>query len=370
MRNAAADAGALKWCASSRRRFSPPRSPSSRPPPRNRRWASAAGVKNDVRLRKQGSPLPPRPVALKQRIALGDGVQTGAKSQLQVLLLDQSTFSVGANARLTIDRFVYDPNRGRQLGASLIKGAFRSCRASPIAANSAQIRTPVASIGIRGTSFDTVLGETAILIGLNEPALKGVGADPETASLIILHGPGAKTQGNTLPGVIDVTAGGKTVTIDRPQFAVFVPGPGKAPIGPFRMSKAGLMQVQALIFPSIADRLGIRGPADNLGGDPDGVYYPPERPGPDYPATGPYPPGAYPPAGILPRTAPGLDNTPPASGPPPLILVPPPPREPRAAPQGNATPPPANTTNAAGGPSTSNDPPPTTAAPPPKGKGP
>jgi hypothetical protein len=303
----------------------------------------STAVKNDVRIKRAGAPVA-KPVQVKQRIALNDAVQTGVKSQLQVLLLDKSMFNVGANARLVIDRFVYDPNRGgRTLGATVTKGAFRFMSGKPDRGGNTQIRTPVASIGIRGTVIEGVVGESAGLIAQNEAAVgRKVRIDPESASLIILRGPGAKTQGNTLPGAISVTAGGRTVNLAQPMMAVFVPFPGAAPIGPFRISQRGLMQVQALLFPAVAQRLGLSGPADNLGGDPDGVYYPPGQQGPDYPYTpGGYPPGTYPPGtypgGRYPPGGPNGGSTPPNSGPggfgtpgfPPIQ-----PPQPRPRPQG------------------------------------
>lgn len=267
----------------------------------------SAAVRNDVRNKKVGAPVP-RPVQVKDRVALNDQLQTGAKSQLQVLLLDKSVFTVGANARLTVDRYVYDPNRGsRSLAATVAKGAFRFMSGKPDRGISSQIRTPVATIGIRGTILEGVVGESAMLIAERESAVgRGVHSDPDTASLIVLRGPGNATRGTALPGSITVTAGGRTVALERPMLAVYVPGPGRAPIGPFRISPGALMQIQALLYPSVADRLGLRGPADNLGDGQGGAYFPPPREGPDYPTYPPgrYPPGRYPP-GAFPPGGPG-----------------------------------------------------------------
>jgi hypothetical protein len=247
-----------------------------------------AAVLNNVRIRPAGTGVA-RTAVVRQRVALADEVQTGGKSQLQVLLLDKSVFTVGANARLTIDRFVYDPGRGaRSVGASVVKGAFRFMSGRPDAKGSSSIRTPVATIGIRGTILDGVVGEDAVRIAAGE---RGVGpnvrSDPATASLIILRGPGRGAQGRVRPGIIDITAGGRTVTIDRPMRAVYVPRPGAVPIGPFIISPEGLREVQALIFPSLAPRFGI-------GPEPGGqAYYPADsgpRPRP-YPLRGP---GDYP----------------------------------------------------------------------------
>ncbi len=61
-------------------------------------------------------------------------------------------------------------------------------------------------------------------------------ADPDTASLIFLRGPGSGAQGGEQQGAIDVTAGGTTASISGSGQAFFVPGPGQAPIGPFLLS--------------------------------------------------------------------------------------------------------------------------------------
>lgn len=222
----------------------------------------ASAVKNDVRVRKPNVAVA-RPVALKQRMAIADTVQTGAKAQLQVVLLDRSIFTVGANARVTIDRYVYDPQRNsRSMGATVGRGSFRFLSGRRTT-GSTTINTPTAAIGVRGTIVEGVVGEDAVLIANGERGIgRGVRADPDTASLIILRGPGRATTANVLPGVIDVTAGGRTVMVDRPMQAVYVPYPGATPIGPFTISENGLRQVQALLQPSVAQRLGLQGPVD------------------------------------------------------------------------------------------------------------
>jgi len=188
---------------------------------------------------------------LGERILMADQVQTGGASLLQILLLDRSTFTVGANARVTIDRFVYDPGRNsRAVGVSVAQGAFRfmSGRALGRPSGAVDVRTPVAAIGIRGTIFEGVVGGEAIRIAEDEPAVgRRVKADKDEASLIVLRGPGPRTQGDTIPGAIDVSAGGRTVTLDSPDLAVYVPRAGAPPIGPFRLSPDGLEALQDLL---------------------------------------------------------------------------------------------------------------------------
>ena len=84
----------------------------------------AASVVKEVKL-SNAQVKKARQVTARQRVALADLIQTGKASQLQILLLDRTTFSIGAKATVRIDRFVYDPARGRTSGASVVRGAFR-----------------------------------------------------------------------------------------------------------------------------------------------------------------------------------------------------------------------------------------------------
>ena len=210
----------------------------------------AASVVKDVKLSNAGAPKP-RPVVLRQRIALADLIQTGKGSQLQLLLLDRSTFSIGANATLRIDRFVYDPARGRSSGASVTRGAFRFMSGQPNRANNATISSPVATIGIRGTVLEGIVGEGASVIAKGEiRAVKDAKADKRTATLVVLRGPGARTEAGAEVGAASVTSGGVTVELTEPMQAAFVPREGAAPIGPFRLSPGGLAMLQDQVFPA------------------------------------------------------------------------------------------------------------------------
>lgn len=223
----------------------------------------AATVLNQVRIQTAGAPE--RPLQPRQRVALGDRIETGQRSQAQLMLLDKSTFTIGANARLTIDRFVYDPN-SRSISASVAKGAFRFMSGRPDRGGDASISTPVSTIGIRGTIVDGVVGSEAVAIASREQAINPrLKSDPESASLIVLRGPGNANKLGVTPGAITVTAGGRTVALDRPMLAAYVPEAGAAPIGPFTISGDGLRRLQGLVFASLAEQL--RSSQSSSGGD-------------------------------------------------------------------------------------------------------
>ncbi len=208
-----------------------------------------------------------RPAVLKARVGLGDGIQTAPASVLQILLLDRSNFTVGANAKVTIDRFVYDPSRkASAVGASVAKGAFRfmSGKALHNMPGKSAITTPVASIGVRGTILEGVVGADAVRIALGEAALAGRGnGDNDSATLVVLRGPVATA---TEPGgAIDVTANGETIAVDKPGMAVFIPGPGQPPLGPFALSDKGLLALHDLLrtTPDNSDGSALINPESN-----------------------------------------------------------------------------------------------------------
>ncbi len=207
-----------------------------------------AAVVNDVRMTTQANPALHKAV-VKERVSLGNDIQTGRASVLQVLFLDRTSLTVGGNARIKVDRFVYDPNRkASAIGLSVTKGAFRFMSGKALHANPGQsaIRTPVASIGIRGTIVEGAVGPDAMRIAAQEAGVPGgYRADPETASLILLRGPGATTGESS--GAIDITVGGAMIPIETPGLALFVPASGQAPIGPFRLSDAGSAMLAALL---------------------------------------------------------------------------------------------------------------------------
>lgn len=223
-----------------------------------------AAIRNQVSMQTATDPAP-RPAVLRESVHLGDAISSGPASQLQVLLRDRSIFTVGANARMTIDKFVYDPARGTgDIAASVAKGAFRfmSGRTLSRTGGTTAVRTPVASIGVRGTILEGVVGEDAISASQGEAGVPATGADPNTATLIVLRGPGPRTDGLDKPGAIDITSGGATITIDKPGYAVFIPGPGQAPVGPFLVSSAAFAKLAELLRPNPTGRGSEEGPFD------------------------------------------------------------------------------------------------------------
>lgn len=203
-----------------------------------------AGIRNSVRTQPVGESAL-RAAVLRGQVRTGDVIVSGPQSQLQVLLRDQSIFTVGSNARVTIDRFVIDTDRGAGgASASVARGAFRfvSGRGGPRAG---AVRTPVASIGVRGTVVETVVGPDALFVLEGHPGLPPFAGSPDEATLIVLRGPGARGSGLDTPGAIDISSGDDSWTLERPGGAIFT-WPGGS-FGPFELSDEASARLGSLL---------------------------------------------------------------------------------------------------------------------------
>ena len=90
-------------------------------------------------------------------IYLNDEIITGPDDSLQVLLSDQTVFSIGPNSVLVFDEFIYDPAGSAEnasLVASVKKGSFKfiSGKVSKLNPGAMKLKMPNASASIRGTT--------------------------------------------------------------------------------------------------------------------------------------------------------------------------------------------------------------------------
>ena len=89
-------------------------------------------------------------------VHMKDQLRTGADGRLQVTFQDHTVLTLGEDANLVIDRYVFDPNRG--IGDALLHathGAFRFAagQLKEMRSKTITVSTPLAEIGVRGTEF-------------------------------------------------------------------------------------------------------------------------------------------------------------------------------------------------------------------------
>ena len=92
----------------------------------------------------------------------GDVIKTDASANIGIKFVDDTSFSLGESGRMVIDEMIYDPSNNSNSSSSLtvVKGVFSfvSGQVAKAGDDAMMVNTPVASIGIRGT---TVAGKAA-----------------------------------------------------------------------------------------------------------------------------------------------------------------------------------------------------------------
>ena len=131
------------------------------------RVGEAAVVKNEV-LRVAGPST--------SRINVGDGllrdeiVRTGLDSAARLVMSDSTNLSLGPNASLKLDRTVFDDETHyRDVAVRLTSGAFRFVTGNSEKA-AYKITTPLATIGVRGTTLDILSQRGQTIVNLQEGA--------------------------------------------------------------------------------------------------------------------------------------------------------------------------------------------------------
>jgi hypothetical protein len=108
------------------------------------------------------------PLKLKDDIYLNDELQTSAASALGVTFNDATTFNLTANAKITVDSYVYEDG-GKQNAAlfDITRGTVAFVAAAVAKTGDMTISTPTATLGIRGTTGLVEVPEGGAAAGAN-----------------------------------------------------------------------------------------------------------------------------------------------------------------------------------------------------------
>lgn len=116
-----------------------------------------ASAKVGVTSAAEGDPRGKPPAEAERVLRVGVDVQanevitTQANDRAHLMFLDGTSLSVGPNAQLTIDKFVYDPaTKTGDLAINASKGVFRLVGGKISKTNAITVTTPSSTIGIRG----------------------------------------------------------------------------------------------------------------------------------------------------------------------------------------------------------------------------
>ena len=113
------------------------------------------------------------PLKLQDDIFLNDILQTSANSTLGVTFNDATTFNLTANARITVDNYVYEDG-GKQNAAlfDITRGTVAFVAAAVAKTGDMKISTPTATLGIRGTTGLVEVPQDGAATSANNVAIK------------------------------------------------------------------------------------------------------------------------------------------------------------------------------------------------------
>ena len=115
--------------------------------------ASAVGKVTQVQNQAQ---VGGRTAAVGTPVYMNDQLRTGANARLKITFSDGSDLTLGENARVVIDQFVYNPNKSK--GAVVLSAAqgavrFAGGKIENMQEKKVLVNTPSAALAVRGTHF-------------------------------------------------------------------------------------------------------------------------------------------------------------------------------------------------------------------------
>ena len=158
-----------------------------------------------------------------------DLIVLGSNTSSEIKFVDDTNVKITANSRLLIDDFVYDPNNKStgKLGLKVALGTVRYA-SGQIAKNHQQgvsIRTPTATIAVRGTDFSLTVDEVG---GTTVVLLPSCDDDVQLRTF--------ELNGNCVTGSIVVNTQTGSVTLSQPFTATYVRDVSTPPTPPVQVS--------------------------------------------------------------------------------------------------------------------------------------
>jgi hypothetical protein len=89
-------------------------------------------------------------------VYMNDQLRTGANARLRITFSDGSDLTLGENARVVVDQFVYNPSKSKgTVVLSAAQGAFRFAggKIEGMQEKKVLVNTPSAALAVRGTHF-------------------------------------------------------------------------------------------------------------------------------------------------------------------------------------------------------------------------
>jgi hypothetical protein len=148
----------------------------------------AAVVRGQVQVERDGNTLP---LKARDSVYQDDRILTGGKAKVQIIFVDDTIFTIGREAEILLDKYVYDPaTHNGESEVEAKKGTFKFVTGKIAKKDPKQVKvkTPFATIGVRGSGG--VIGvepNGATTVGLTQCCLDvfANGAPPGTPPIAL-----------------------------------------------------------------------------------------------------------------------------------------------------------------------------------------
>jgi hypothetical protein len=232
-----------------------------------------------------------RVLVVDSEVSQDEEVTTGPGSATRILFKDGTNLEIGENSRLKLTKLVFDadPNKSK-LAVKAMIGVFR-WTSGTLPSSAYSIATPVATIGIRGTTLEFIVGDgglTTVALTRGEVVVSNLHGDsvtlhPGDATTVLPPDPDGSQAPPSTPGELSASARDQILKMTRTvrvnEVTGIIPGAGDDGSG---SSTSGGSNVQAGL-PSGASPP--RGPGN--GGSPSNEG---SNPGPPNPPIVTFPP--------------------------------------------------------------------------------
>jgi len=206
----------------------------------------SAAVKGQVALNRPQTAVGHQVVG-GEPIFLQDAIQSGPRSGMQIMLLDETVFTIGPESEMVVDEFVYDPqtNTGK-VSAKITKGVFRFVTGRVARENPADmnVKLPSGTLGVRGT-----------IVAGRVDAVK-------QSSLLVLLGEGPENDTGSRASALEGCNADVCKQVRRPGYGLTIDGPGFPPSEPFLVPLAEIDRLTQ----SVSDPAGYVETATSSGG--------------------------------------------------------------------------------------------------------
>ncbi len=121
------------------------------------------------------------PLAVGTKVYLNDVVSTVDGGKLSITFVDGTIFTLASNSRMVLNDFIYDPNANDNSAVfNLVEGSFVFIAGSVASTGGMDVKTPVSTIGIRGTTVrvdvTTTNGTATVSVALKRDPDGGLGS--------------------------------------------------------------------------------------------------------------------------------------------------------------------------------------------------